>query len=119
MRARGPRSGSTSWCGSRDERGCERVTGDAGRGCAVSGLVGWLDERRDLREHAETFGAMTAALSRRGPDGSGMWISREAALGHRLLAVTHGATAEPAVTVRSGAQLAAVADGAIDNLDEL
>ena len=49
--------------------------------CGIAGFIGF-GSRRDLE-------AMTAALSHRGPDGSGLWVSPDAPvfLGHRRLSI--------------------------------
>src|SRR5258708_13960334 len=49
--------------------------------CGVAGFIGF-GSRQDLE-------AMTAALSHRGPDGSGLWVSAHAPvfLGHRRLSI--------------------------------
>lgn len=51
----------------------------------MSGIAGWIDTQRDLRDQSTTVTAMTHALRRRGPDSSGTWVSRRAALGQRRL----------------------------------
>jgi asparagine synthase (glutamine-hydrolysing) len=53
----------------------------------MCGIAGWVAWSRDLREHRAIVEAMTATMSCRGPDAGGTWITREAALGHRRLAV--------------------------------
>jgi asparagine synthase (glutamine-hydrolysing)/putative beta-lactam synthetase len=51
----------------------------------MSGLVGWIDFRRDLVKYEEVIHAMTDTMRERGPDTKGVWISCNAALGHRGL----------------------------------
>ncbi|MFI2611564.1 asparagine synthase (glutamine-hydrolyzing) [Kitasatospora sp. NPDC018619] len=58
----------------------------------MSGLVGWIDFRRDLVKHEDVLHAMTDTMRQRGPDTKGVWVSRDAALGHRGLS-TSGAPA--------------------------
>ncbi|ARF63865.1 MULTISPECIES: asparagine synthase (glutamine-hydrolyzing) [Streptomyces] len=53
----------------------------------MCGIAGWLSYRRDLTTRAETVDAMIDTLKRRGPDDSGRWIDRHAALGNRRLSV--------------------------------
>ncbi|MFD5701152.1 asparagine synthase (glutamine-hydrolyzing) [Streptomyces lasiicapitis] len=53
----------------------------------MCGIAGWIDFTRDLRTERQTVEAMTATLSRRGPDASGVWLSPHAAIGHRRLSV--------------------------------
>jgi asparagine synthase (glutamine-hydrolysing) len=56
----------------------------------MCGITGWVSFRRDLRadqaSHA-VVAAMTETMACRGPDDSGTWTARHAALGHRRLAV--------------------------------
>ncbi|GAA2143311.1 asparagine synthase (glutamine-hydrolyzing) [Kitasatospora kazusensis] len=53
----------------------------------MCGIAGWISFDRDLRGHRPEPAAMTAALAPRGPDASGLWTGRHAALGHRRLSV--------------------------------
>src|SRR5579885_1564351 len=53
----------------------------------MCGIAGWVDFTKDLRNETRIITAMTDTLARRGPDGSGIWTDRHAALGHRRLAV--------------------------------
>ncbi|MFD7896741.1 asparagine synthase (glutamine-hydrolyzing) [Streptomyces sp. NPDC059743] len=53
----------------------------------MCGVTGWIDWETDLRSEEATLRAMTETLACRGPDDSGVLLSRHAALGHRRLAV--------------------------------
>ncbi|MEV8597797.1 asparagine synthase (glutamine-hydrolyzing) [Streptomyces sp. NPDC052012] len=53
----------------------------------MCGITGWVSFDRDLTEERPVVTAMTDTLSRRGPDGSGVWTAGHAALGHHRLAV--------------------------------
>ncbi len=53
----------------------------------MCGITGWIDWEADLTRRRPTLEAMTAALTRRGPDAHGYWVSPTAALGHRRLVV--------------------------------
>jgi len=53
----------------------------------MCGIAGWIDQRRDVRRMTRTAEAMGQALACRGPDASGAYMSRSAALVHRRLAV--------------------------------
>ncbi|MER6913502.1 asparagine synthase (glutamine-hydrolyzing) [Streptomyces sp. NPDC000594] len=55
--------------------------------CGVTGWTDWAPDGPDDRHREATLRAMTATLACRGPDDSGIWLSRHAALGHRRLAV--------------------------------
>ncbi|MET9503722.1 asparagine synthase (glutamine-hydrolyzing) [Streptomyces sp. NPDC006259] len=53
----------------------------------MCGVTGWIDWDTDLRTRGATVSAMAETLACRGPDASGVWLSRHAALGHRRLSV--------------------------------
>lgn len=53
----------------------------------MCGIAGWVDWRRDLKQHPEVIGAMTRTLRHRGPDDQQTWRSTHALLGHTRLAV--------------------------------
>ncbi|HYF91020.1 MAG TPA: asparagine synthase (glutamine-hydrolyzing) [Symbiobacteriaceae bacterium] len=53
----------------------------------MCGITGWIDWDIDLTKHRATLEAMTQTLSTRGPDASGVHLSRHAALGHRRLTI--------------------------------
>ncbi len=53
----------------------------------MCGIAGWVDFKADLRNARETAAEMTATMAPRGPDAEGLWLSPNAALGHRRLAV--------------------------------
>ncbi|MET8053914.1 asparagine synthase (glutamine-hydrolyzing) [Streptosporangium sp. NPDC005286] len=53
----------------------------------MCGITGWVSYDADLTERQATIDAMTVTMALRGPDASGTWLQRHAALGHRRLAV--------------------------------
>jgi asparagine synthase (glutamine-hydrolysing) len=53
----------------------------------MCGIVGWVSFARDLRLQRPAIDAMTATMTRRGPDASMTWVTEHAALGHCRLAV--------------------------------
>jgi asparagine synthase (glutamine-hydrolysing) len=53
----------------------------------MCGITGWVSFDRDLTRERETLDAMTQTMACRGPDASGTWVERHAALGHRRLAI--------------------------------
>ncbi|MEU8976281.1 asparagine synthase (glutamine-hydrolyzing) [Streptomyces monashensis] len=53
----------------------------------MCGITGWVSFHQDPRTQAPVIEAMTAALTRRGPDAGGVWLGERAAIGHRRLAV--------------------------------
>lgn len=88
----------------------------------MCGIAGWLDFRRDMRQHAEVIEAMTETLRYRGPDGGGTWIGPHVALGHRRLAVIDPAGGAQPMARPSGvtdAPLVLTYNGEIYNFAEL
>lgn len=53
----------------------------------MCGIAGWVDFERDLTHARATADAMTQTMACRGPDASGLWTDRHAAIGHRRLSV--------------------------------
>lgn len=53
----------------------------------MSGIAGWIDFERDLTQETHIVSRMTETMAHRGPDGSGLWSSMHAVLGHRRLAL--------------------------------
>lgn len=53
----------------------------------MCGITGWVSYESDLRAELPTIQAMTATMVCRGPDASGTWVRRHAALGHHRLAI--------------------------------
>ena len=53
----------------------------------MCGITGWISFRRDLTQERSRLDAMTSTMACRGPDAGGTWLDRNAALGHRRLAV--------------------------------
>ena len=53
----------------------------------MCGITGWVSYRRDLTGERPALDAMVATMECRGPDASGVWADRHAALGHRRLSV--------------------------------
>jgi len=86
----------------------------------MSGFVGWVDFQRDLSTEKDTFHAMTEAMRKRGPDGVGVWLSRDAALGHRSLSTTASQNGKQPILVDSERGAAVLAyTGRIYNLGEI
>ena len=87
----------------------------------MCGIVGVIDLRGLGRvPSVEVVDAMTDALARRGPDGRGVWRNKDAALGHRRLAIIDPtpAAAQPFVH-RERKDLALTFNGEIYNFREL
>jgi len=53
----------------------------------MCGITGWIDYKRDISIHNDILEAMTETLINRGPDAGGTYVSKNALLGHRRLAV--------------------------------
>ncbi|MFE4518053.1 asparagine synthase (glutamine-hydrolyzing) [Kitasatospora sp. NPDC056783] len=53
----------------------------------MCGIAGWVDFQRDLTGEEQILAAMTESMHNRGPDASGIFLDRHAALGHRRLIV--------------------------------
>jgi asparagine synthase (glutamine-hydrolysing) len=56
-------------------------------GKRVCGITGWIDWDKDLTREQGILEVMVNTLALRGPDASGIYYSRHAALGHRRLSV--------------------------------
>ncbi len=68
----------------------------------MCGITGWIDWKTDLTGQRATLEAMTETLANRGPDASGSWVSRSAALGHRRLVVVDPAGGEQPMVRQKG-----------------
>ncbi len=53
----------------------------------MCGITGWIDLDADLSNQSHILENMVSTLSKRGPDASGIYLSAQAALGHRRLIV--------------------------------
>lgn len=53
----------------------------------MCGIAGWIDFNSNISNNERVFSAMSDTLKRRGPDDSGTYISKNAVLMHRRLAV--------------------------------
>ncbi|MDR3593056.1 MAG: asparagine synthase (glutamine-hydrolyzing) [Negativicutes bacterium] len=53
----------------------------------MCGITGWVDWEKDVAREPEVLQAMVGTLAVRGPDDSGLYFSRHAAIGHRRLSV--------------------------------
>ncbi|GAA2821164.1 asparagine synthase (glutamine-hydrolyzing) [Crossiella cryophila] len=53
----------------------------------MCGIAGWIGYQRDLTQEHDTAAAMTETMACRGPDDSGLWLDRHAAIGQRRLAI--------------------------------
>ncbi|MFE2752926.1 asparagine synthase (glutamine-hydrolyzing) [Actinosynnema sp. NPDC059335] len=86
----------------------------------MCGITGWVSFDRDLTREPEVLGAMTRTMACRGPDASGTWTDRHAALGHRRLAVIDlPGGAQPMTARTPGGEVALVYSGECYNYVEL
>ncbi|MBE0466028.1 MAG: asparagine synthase (glutamine-hydrolyzing) [Candidatus Desulforudis sp.] len=86
----------------------------------MCGIAGWIDWERDLREQRPVITEMTETLAARGPDASGFWLSRRAALGHRrLIVVDPEGGGQPMVRRRGGHEYVLVYNGELYNTPDL
>ncbi|MBP2651187.1 MAG: asnO [Firmicutes bacterium] len=53
----------------------------------MCGITGWINWQEDLTQKQGVLEAMVDTLAVRGPDASGMYLCRQAAIGHRRLSV--------------------------------
>lgn len=53
----------------------------------MCGIAGFINLKSDISNHVKVIEAMTETLKKRGPDDSGLYISKHALLGHRRLVV--------------------------------
>ena len=85
----------------------------------MSGLLGWVDFTRDLRNEADVLTAMTATLRDRGPGPVGTWLSDRAALACQLgPAQAASGRAQPASRGVGGDRVVAAYAGEIYNLTD-
>ncbi|NLI13435.1 MAG: asparagine synthase (glutamine-hydrolyzing) [Peptococcaceae bacterium] len=68
----------------------------------MCGITGWVDWEADLTGQGDILETMLSTLSRRGPDSSGTWLSKHAAIGHRRLVVVDPAGGSQPMTRRRG-----------------
>ncbi|SHG07456.1 asparagine synthase (glutamine-hydrolyzing) [Streptoalloteichus hindustanus] len=65
----------------------------------MCGIAGWVAFDRDLTTERPALDAMTETMLCRGPDASGVWLSRHAGLGHRRLSIIDLAGGRQPMTV--------------------
>ena len=86
----------------------------------MCGIAGWLDNEIDFYGMRETLDRMSECLLRRGPDESGEYIRRNAALLHRRLSVIDPENGQqPMSTMYEGGKYTIVYNGELYNTDEL
>ncbi|HWR61687.1 MAG TPA: asparagine synthase (glutamine-hydrolyzing) [Clostridia bacterium] len=86
----------------------------------MCGFVGWVNTERNLMTERDTVEKMAAALSKRGPDDSGIFMSQNALLGHkRLIVVDPEGGGQPMTRWVGGNSYTLVYNGELYNTDEL
>ena len=86
----------------------------------MCGIAGWIDWERDLSLQGPIIKKMTDAISHRGPDAEGMWLSPRAALGHRrLIVIDPEGGAQPMIYGSGVYDYALTYNGEIYNFREL
>lgn len=85
----------------------------------MCGIVGWISARRNMRAEKGIIEGMCATLAHRGPDSSGLYLSEQAALGHKRLAVIDLAGGLQPMTVKSRGNWTIIYNGELYNTEEL
>lgn len=86
----------------------------------MCGIAGWLNFNKDISNNEKIFNAMSDTLVRRGPDSGGAYITQNAALIHRRLAVVDPeGGAQPMYKAHNGHKYIIVYNGELYNSDEL
>lgn len=86
----------------------------------MGGMIGWVDFERDLTLQERVLTVMTDTLQLRGPDGQGLWVSKNAAFGHRRRSPTDGVSRDqPCRIIGAHGELVVTFTGEIHNHAEL
>ncbi len=86
----------------------------------MCGITGWVSYDEDARLAQPVLEAMVATMARRGPDASGTWLGRHAAIGHRRLAVIDIVGGkQPMTAEQDGSQVVLTYSGEVYNFVEL
>jgi len=86
----------------------------------MCGITGWIDWEQNLTGAEAVIQKMASTLTNRGPDASGIWLSRHAALGHkRLIVIDPEGGAQPMVLKRGKETLVITYNGEIYNMFDL
>ncbi len=86
----------------------------------MCGIAGWVHWEYDLTAQATTMEQMANAMTCRGPDDQGLWISRHAAFSHRRLVVVDPAGGrQPMVRIDGSQPVVLVYNGELYNTQEL
>ncbi|SFM10968.1 asparagine synthase (glutamine-hydrolyzing) [Pelosinus propionicus] len=86
----------------------------------MCGIVGWIDWERNLENEGHIMANMMETLAARGPDASGMYLTKHAALGHRRLSVVDLENgAQPMIRDRGQRRYVITYNGELYNTPEL
>lgn len=86
----------------------------------MCGIAGWVDFERDLENEGRVLKDMADVLANRGPDASGLWLTRHAAFSHRRLIVVDPSGGEqPMIKNWEGGQYAIVYNGELYNTEDI
>lgn len=83
-------------------------------------IAGWIDYKEDLRERTDAAAKMNASMKRRGPDDSGVFVSKNAILCHnRLTVVDPVGGAQPMTAYSRGEEYKIVYNGELYNTEDV
>ncbi len=86
----------------------------------MCGITGWVNFDMDLSLQNEIIEKMTDTLKKRGPDGSGIWLSKHCALGHRrLIVIDPQGGSQPMIKKYGEKNFVIIHNGELYNMDEL
>ncbi len=86
----------------------------------MCGIAGWVDWGRDLRQEATTLERMASAMTPRGPDDAGLWLSAHVGFAHRRLIVVDPAGGAQPMQRRYGTRSFVIAyNGELYNTEDL
>ncbi|BCJ86418.1 asparagine synthase (glutamine-hydrolyzing) [Effusibacillus dendaii] len=86
----------------------------------MCGITGWIDWQQDLTQQRAVLESMTETLRYRGPDASAVWLSPNAAFGHRRLTVVDPVGgAQPMIRERGDNTYVIVYNGELYNTEDL
>lgn len=86
----------------------------------MCGIAGWVNFETEIMEQRYLLEQMTNKLTSRGPDASGVWVSKHALLGHRrLIVVDPSGGVQPMIRERFGNTYVLTYNGELYNTAEL
>ncbi|MFV9511049.1 asparagine synthase (glutamine-hydrolyzing) [Tepidibacillus sp. LV47] len=86
----------------------------------MCGITGWIDWERNLSNHRETISQMGETMKHRGPDASGVWVGKHAALAHtRLIVIDPEGGKQPMIRQYGDHKYVITYNGELYNTEEL